>query len=224
MGTYTKEQLASRITNLRQLENVMSKYAFLTYYKRFDEAMQKFWCQSAAVPVLTTNDKKFTGYPAIYHYLVEQGEEDTRAGDEIMRKMFPDELGAKHDSEIWGVGTAMVHTITTPVIELAEDEQTAKAMFYSLGACTEIDPEKGPKAHWVWEKYAVDFIREKDGWKIWHLVIMTDFKTPVGQNWAQVNLAPTGSYYTAYTPKVSPQEGVPVPQPYRTFSETFSYA
>ena len=67
-------------------------------------------------------------------------------------------------------------------------------------------------------------IREKDGWKIWHLVIMTDFKTPVGQNWAQVNLAPTGSYYTAYTPKVSPQEGVPVPQPYRTFSETFSYA
>ena len=39
MKTYTQEQLASRIANLRSVENVMSKYAFLTYYKRFDEAL-----------------------------------------------------------------------------------------------------------------------------------------------------------------------------------------
>ncbi len=224
MGNYTKEQLASRITNLRKVENVISKYAFLTYYKRFDEAMQKFWCQSTAVPVLTTNDKKFSGYQSIYHYLVEQGEEDTRTGNEIMRKLFPEELGNKKDSEMWGAGTAMVHTITTPVIELAEDEKTAKGMFYSLGSCTEIDPEKGPKAYWIWEKYAIDFIREDDGWKIWHMIIMTDFKTPVGENWAKVNLAPTGSYYSAYTPSITPQKGVPVPEPYQTFSNTFSYA
>ena len=124
---------------------------------------------------------------------------------------------------MWGAGSAMVHTITTPVIELAEDEKTAKGMFYSLGSCTEIDPEKGPKAYWVWEKYAVDFVREADGWKIWHMVTMTDFKTPVGENWANVNLAPTGAYYSAYTPEITPQAGVPVPKPYGTFSETFSY-
>lgn len=223
MGSYTKEQLASRIVNIRSIENVMSKYAFLTYYKRFDEAIKNYWCQSAAEPTLTTNDKKFVGYSAVYREIVEKGEENTRLDNEIMRKLFPEELADKKDSEIWGVGTAMVHTISTPVIELSEDEKTAKGMFYSMGACTEIDPEKGPKAYWVWEKYAVDFIQEEDGWKIWHMVIMTDFKTPVGQNWASVNLAPTGSYYSAYTPEVTPQSGVPVPVPYTTFSETFSY-
>ena len=222
MGSYTKEQLASRIANLRSIENVMSKYAFLTYYKRFDEAVKNFWCQSALEPTLTTNDKKITGYSAIYREIVEKGEEDTRTDNEVMRNLFP-ELADKKDSEIWGIGTAMVHTISTPVIELAEDEKTAKGMFYSMGACTEIDHEKGPKAYWVWEKYAVDFVKEEDGWKIWHMVIMTDFKTPVGQNWASVNLAPTGSYYSAYTPEITPQEGVPVPQPYNTFAETFSY-
>lgn len=221
MGNYTKEQLASRITNIRAVENVMSKYAFLTYYKRFDEALNKFWTENE--PTLTTNDKKFTGYAAVRRYLVDQGEAETREGNEIMRKLFPEEFSGKKDSEMWGAGTAMVHTITTPVIELAEDEKTAKGMFYSLGSCTEIDPEKGPKAYWVWEKYAVDFVKEADGWKIWHLVTMTDFKTPVGENWANVNLAPTGSYYAAYTPEITPQEGVPVPRPYTTFSETFSY-
>ena len=222
MGSYTKEQLASRIVNIRSIENVMSKYAFLTYYKRFDEAVKKYWCQSDLEPTLTTNDKKITGYSAVYREIVEKGEEDTRADNEAMRKLFP-ELADKKDSEIWGVGTAMVHTISTPVIELAEDEKTAKGMFYSMGACTEIDREKGPKAYWVWEKYAVDFVKEADGWKIWHMVIMTDFKTPVGQNWASVNLAPTGAYYSAYTPEITPQEGVPVPKPYSTFAETFSY-
>ena len=223
MGKYTAEQLASRIKNLRDVENVMSKYAFLTYYKRFNEAMQKYWCQSTQEPTLTTNDKKFTGYQAVYNFLVEQGEEETRNGNQVIRKLYPEEFGDKKDSEMWGAGTAMVHTITTPVIELSEDEKTCKAMFYSVGSCTEIDPEKGPKAYWVWEKYAVDFVKEEDGWKIWHLVIMTDFKTPVGSNWAKVNLAPTGQYYTAYTPEVTPQEGVPVPVPYKTFDETFSY-
>ena len=223
MNEYTAEQLASRIANIRSVENVMSKYAFLTYYKRYDEAMKKFWCSPDQEPTYTTNDKKFVGYTAVRQELVEKGEEATRADNAAMRALFPEELGGKTDSEMWGAGSAMVHTITTPVIELAEDEKTCKAMFYSLGSCTEIDHEKGPKANWVWEKYAVDFIKETDGWKIWHLVTMTDFKTPVGSNWAQVNLAPTGSYYAAYTPMQVPQEGVPVPAPYKTFSETFSY-
>ena len=43
------------------------------------------------------------------------------------------------------------------------------------------------------------------------------------KNWAKVNLAPTGSYYTAYKPEIAPQAGVPVPKPYETFGDTFSY-
>ena len=31
MGKYTAQQLASRIKNIRDVENVMSTYAFLTY-------------------------------------------------------------------------------------------------------------------------------------------------------------------------------------------------
>ena len=51
MGSYTKEQLASRIVNLRGIENVMSKYAFLTYYKRFDEPVMQYVGIAADEPI-----------------------------------------------------------------------------------------------------------------------------------------------------------------------------
>lgn len=151
MKTYTQEQLASRIVNIRSIENVMSKYAFLTYYKRFDEAVNNFWTQNE--PTLTTNDKKIAGYSAVYREIVEKGEEDTRVDNEAMRKLFP-ELADKKDSEIWGVGTAVVHTISTPVIELSEDEKTAKAMFYSMGGGMSQPPD-GPGKYQVYSRTRV---------------------------------------------------------------------
>ena len=128
--SYTAEQLASRIRNIRAVENVMSKYAFLTYYKRFYEAMEKYW--SDQNPTLTTNDRRIEGYAAVRRFLVDKGEEQTRADNDVMRRLYPDEFGDKKDSEMWGAGSAMVHTITTPVIELAGDEDVSSKTFFEL--------------------------------------------------------------------------------------------
>ncbi len=223
MKAYTAEQLASRIIDLKEIENVMSKYSFLTYYKRFAEALDTLWCSPAAGPTLTTNDKKLEGYDAVRTYLVEDGEDAVRADNAAMRTLFPEELGGKADSEMWGAGTAVVHTLTTPLIELAEDQQTAKGMWYCVGQNTEIDHAKGPVAYWNWEKYAVDLRKEDGKWKIWHMIVCTDFKSPVGKNWANENLAPAGPYYNGYTPRQTPQDTPPMPEPYETFAETFSY-
>ena len=34
-------------------------------------------------------------------------------------------------------------------------------------------------------KIAVDFIREKDGWKIWHIVVSTDVDCQAGHDWGE---------------------------------------
>ena len=70
MKTYTQEQLASRIANLR-----------------FDEALWKYWCAPDREPTLTTNDKKYAGYASVYNFLVECGEADTRRDNAIMRQL-----------------------------------------------------------------------------------------------------------------------------------------
>jgi len=82
-------------------------------------------------------------------------------------------------------GTMFDHYITTPVIEVAGDGQTARAIFYSPGHETQITEEGGRKAFWTWGSYSADFIKEDDGkWKIWHLKWWRTFRNDYYKSWA----------------------------------------
>jgi hypothetical protein len=67
-------------------------------------------------------------------------------------------------------GSFVWHTITTPVVEVARDRQTAKGVWYTPGIVGEF---KGG-FQWMFEKYGVDFVRENGVWKIWHMHVYTD--------------------------------------------------
>lgn len=69
-------------------------------------------------------------------------------------------------------GLLEIHQITTPVVEVAGDNKTAKGMWMSTGAILmrdDPDSETGCSFTWDSGKYAVDFIRTEKGWRIWHL-------------------------------------------------------
>lgn len=222
MSNYSAQQLAARIKDIRDVENLMGRRAFLNSYKRFDEELDTLWCSPGQNPTLNTNDRKYVGYDAVKAAYADAGARQVAKGNEVMRKLYPNEFAGKSDEEMYAAGTATIHTMTTPIVEIAEDRKTAKGMWYSLGEETEIAAD-GPEASWCWEKFAADFINEDGKWNIWHLTIFTDILTPVGQNWAKVNHAPSGEDYKGYTPKQLPQDTPPVPEPYDTFASTFSY-
>ncbi len=155
-------------------------------------------------------------------------------------------------------GLLEIHQITTPVIEIAGDGKTAKAMWMSTGAILmQNDPaaESGKSATWDSGKYAVDFIKIDGRWKIWHLHVCdlwrTDFdenpvthadNMPGGTTQQMVDEyhariaagedvrpggmpcpdAPTTFCYSYALDSRAPAEPLP-PEPYQTFSETFSY-
>jgi len=92
---------------------------------------------------------------------------------------------------------------------------------------------------WMYEKYAIDFIKEDGKWKIWHFNALCDFSTPYDKSWVEsseemrLNPRPpmmggqrdvpglgTVNYSTR---RVQPMDFPKPPEPYRTFSETFSY-
>lgn len=68
-------------------------------------------------------------------------------------------------------GLLELHQITTPVLEVAEDGQTAKGMWMSVGAILMLEDPETDCGSFTWDtgKYAVDFIRTENGWKVWHL-------------------------------------------------------
>lgn len=150
-------------------------------------------------------------------------------------------------------GTMFIHTLTTPVIEIAEDGQTAKGVWKSPGAETITDPETGKlRGMWALTKYACDFIKEDGKWKILHYHVYRIFMTPADMNYtdeyerkvmktiggtpevgvpegdrggtrqaSSLRQATTydNPFSTTYVPELVPAP----PEPYGTFSDTFSY-
>ena len=146
---------------------------------------------------------------------------------DAMTELFTGGTGACHP------GLLEIHQITTPVLEVAEDNQTAKGMWMSTGA-----------------------IRTEQGWRVWHLHVCdlwrTDFDRDPVANAAPMDRGttqemidewnaraaagetvhphgmpiipdgPTTFHYAYASDSIAPQQPEP-PLPYRTFRETFEY-
>lgn len=145
-------------------------------------------------------------------------------------------------------GLMVEHTLTTPVIEIAGDGRTAKGIWISPGHETfplpsaDVAKPALPKAHWSWGRYAVDFRKEDDGkWKIWHLHVLTTFRTPFDSDWAQTALKKPEwlpedgetteksgsidrgvSFNAPYHPDKAPALQPVPPEPYQKWEETWS--
>lgn len=72
--------------------------------------------------------------------------------------------------------------LTTPVVEIAGDGKTAKGMWNVQGSDNDITAQ-GPISNWSIGYLCIDFIREGDSWKIWHLMYVEDIRCPMGESW-----------------------------------------
>lgn len=96
-------------------------------------------------------------------------------------------------------GKLVVHTLTTPVIEVSGDRAYGVwiSCGHESGAFSEGELSHIPRvdestpnefgervlADWVWLKYGVDFIREDGQWKILKMHIYDIFRCPFDENW-----------------------------------------
>ena len=128
-------------------------------------------------------------------------------------------------------GVMLEHHLTTPILEVAQDGQTAKGVWMSPGH--ETVPGHLPGGHWVWGRYAIDFVKEDGEWKIWHLWFYCTFRTRYGRDWAEGPEPPSAElrahrqkhpssrpmpYLNLYAPQ-SVRDMVPAPpDPYETFT------
>jgi hypothetical protein len=74
-------------------------------------------------------------------------------------------------------GSFTMHLAVGPVIEIAGDGKTARSIWFSPGC-------GGNK--WVWGVYLVDYVKESETWKFWHMVFTPLFRTPYDKGWLQV--------------------------------------
>lgn len=223
------EALADRYVAIKEIEKIMSKHTFLHLQLKNRVEWETLWCKETPEPTLTTNHGTYRGYDEIFAWYVADFEKRAFANDQTMQNHY-DILQKFQLDDIHGVGTFLVDTFTTPIIELAEDMETAKGWFCGSAITTDI-VDGTPQARWTWKKYGIDFVHEDGTYKIWHLKMLTEFSIKPGGNWISgSNELPFGALpsdtaeqYAFYSPTRVPENNPPIPVPYRTFSETFCY-
>ena len=230
-----KERI-QRLEDIHEIQNLMSRHEYYHSAGMHKEEIEELFAQKTPGVSFEAGDTgAFEGLEAVKKSYVEGIELVAKRNLEEMRKRYPD---AKLKEKDKLAGTMVVHTLTTPVIEVAGDGKTAKGVWMSPGHMTGFMVEP-LKAHWVWERYGVDFVKEDGKWKFWHFHVYTDFLTPYDKSWVENSIEPhpapelppdfpkpnktSTTPYQKYSPLFNPKFEPRPPVPYGTFDETFRY-
>ena len=225
---------AERALAMLEVQNAFSKHAFYHINGNHCEEMDDIWVKEGGAYDETAHWGEQEGITVIKRaYCIDNIETKKKALTAISKvsdvKDVPENLGAGHEFSL--------HMQTTPIIEVAGDGKTAKGVWYTPGFIKRPDIKDGKirvTGQWMFERYAVDFAKEDGKWKIWHFQNLGDTSPPWGAN-DQTGQALFGdaanqaqTQADAGTPKVWSPTTVPemypkLPEPYYTFSETFSY-
>jgi hypothetical protein len=178
------------------------------------------------------------------------GDMNRKAQDADLKRLSEVNPRIKNLPENRGIGSSVLHILTNPVIEVAEDRQSVKGVWYTPGVILSTRDGKTGHAVWMWERYGGDFIREDGKWVILNLQVNTDFGNPMGEplqpqrvSVAQIGkegraeptpAGPSGlmlpgpdipqTLYQEYTPTRVPTLTPRLPEPYSTLDRTFKYA
>lgn len=241
--------LAERAYEMLEVQNTYSKHAYYHAYPQLycQELEDIFVSEDGpyAETATWTNPQGIQqGMALIKKNYCTNNMESLKGNLEKISKIYPE---IKNVPENLGAGSAYtIHTQTTPIIEVAGDGKTAKGLWYSPGIATAAvfkDGKVETGGNWFMEKYAVDFVKEDGEWKIWHIGMYYD---PTPPTWgSQGDMAeaaqsdddkekspaagglemtrPNPNPYEAWTPKSVLKLEPRFPEPYYTFSETFSY-
>jgi hypothetical protein len=213
-----KKSLEARIERLEavhEIQNVMGRYSYYHSAGMQEETIALWAEKTPGIRIDVPSFGYYEGYKGVRRCYV--GAHNYHEGDRI--------------------GQMHMHTLTTPVIEIAGDGKTAKGVWISPGQETTVVDGKA-QAYWAWLKYGADFVKEDGAWKLWHMRVFGIFFTPYEKSWTEANRSGEGggmklpdefkpdkvtNYWTQYTPDKAPVL-VPVPpQPYETWDEATAY-
>lgn len=236
---FTAEELLKRWEIRREVQNIMGKYS-QSYCIKKEGDLTQFWSSRADI-CLGLNDGYYIGQDAVAGYYTAIASE-TKLASRLIAERFPQKLAGKTEEELFGVGQISYRPIDTAVIEVADDLKTAKGLWVVRGLIEKITPS-GPVSFWDFSYWAVDFIEEEDAsWKIWHMLDLAEINSRQGAKLTvEPDPLPADPAFQAMADLKWPEPTKPcvlrttyradrpftpsprVPEPYKTFAETFSY-
>lgn len=118
-----------------------------------------------------------------FNYVINQ-ERDTWQGFMNLWNVYPEVKDVIRDTRCMmdyrAFNEEAMHLLTTPVIEVAEDGQSAQALWYTPGVIfSTLNPQKEREGMWMYERYGADFVKEDGEWVYLNLRVCPDVVAPM---------------------------------------------
>ena len=163
MSNYDEKNTMWRVWAVEQIKDLMSRRAMYSANEERERELDELWVSQPAHQATASFGRNYGYY----------------VGLDAIRSYYVDAHQKRIDA-LNGVGYMECHAVSSPYVELAEDGQSARGLWYSIGQETYPDENGHVRGLWVNDKIAADFLLEEDGWKIWHLVLSNDVWHPAG--------------------------------------------
>jgi hypothetical protein len=162
---------AMRSTDYMDIQNTFAKHCY--YYAAQEQwlELETVWSKERDDISYGHNNGYYLGRESVENYYGQKNEDRRKQTLEMMSRITP---GVENAEENEGIGDLVMHTLTTPIIEVATDRETAQGVWMSVGLASRVGQDGKPQYVEFWERFAVDFVREDGQWKIWHFQIHSD--------------------------------------------------
>ena len=169
---YSDEELITRVWDVENIKKLVHKRVYYLAEDRRADELKELWVSDPKHQKTASFGRNwgyYTGMDEIKAYYVD---------NHNTRLLEQKELNAADDLN---VGNMYAHPASTGLVELAGDGKSAKGMWYCIAQETTALADGTADARWILEKVAVDFLKEGDDWKIWHIVIAMDLNCESGE-------------------------------------------
>lgn len=180
---------AHRIASIPQIENLMARHSYYHAANMNSNELTDIWSRER--PDDVTWQQNFGMWKSMPHMSQYYGEGHAETGEALRQQIIEarpelkDDLMAP-DIDVRRLVEMPMHTLTTSIVEIAEDGMSAKGLWYTPGyAIRRNYLEETASATWMWEKYGADFVWENGEWKFLHIQIGMDLMGNYGESWAE---------------------------------------
>ena len=223
------EQAAAQADAYRQVANAQASHNWGYYQHLHKDELDQYWAQTVDDIVYAHGREAFFGRESTYQYYIETPKKMCENGRINALKNYGIQAEAPD-----GPGYRVHNVISSPVVEIAADGQTAQGIWMAHTFMSQITPDGGASPSFGLAKYGDEFYHENGTWKMWHRRDYVDSMLPcnlLDQEPLENNLplfqegvstiAQKGDMI--YRPYSCTRREPAIPQPYETWDPAQSY-
>lgn len=232
---FTDEEMVLHAWDKEMIQNLVSRFTLYWGNGDTEKAVDELWVKEpehTPDASFATNTGFYVGIDEVRRHLVEE----PKAEAEAVLKEFQTAQPEKYTDAAPGLGLTAMHSCTTPLLFISADDKYARYLCYDLGMTGKGSPDGTAECYFEFGLLLIELVREKDGFKIWHLVHQHDYSIESGKNYNDINTViegydPGSRWYGDPTVKKEVYDNqygweylfYDMPRPFKTYDEDEGY-